>query len=270
MLQLLNFLRKYRVATLFVLLEFIALTFITRSHSYHHAKYLNSANAISGSIHNKTNSISNYFLLKTKNDALVKENELLKNNLEQYKKKENLGGLVTIDTVQFSYISAKVISNSHSKRNNILTLNKGAADGVKPNMGVILSDGIIGITLNVSKHYTTVLSVLNNQAKFNVKLKKSHHYGSLEWNGNYFTELSMVDFPIQANIKVGDSVISGGKSVLFPEGIPVGIVTDLLVENNSYQYIKLKPFIDFSALHEVYIIKNSLAKERTTLENKHE
>ncbi len=151
-----------------------------------------------------------------------------------------------------------------------MTLNKGSADGVKPNMGVVLSDGIIGITLEVSKHYTTVLSVLNNQAKFNVKLKKSHHYGSLEWNGNHFDKLSMVDFPIQANVKVGDSVISGGKSVLFPEGIPIGIVTDLLVENNSYQYIKLEPFIDFSALYEVYIIKNSLAKERTLLENKHE
>ena len=270
MLQLINFLRKYRVAILFVLLEFIAFTFITRSHSYHYAKYLNSANVISGSIYNKMNSLSNYFLLKTKNDALVKENELLKNNLEHYTKQEILGGFVKVDTTQFSYISANVINNSYAKRNNILTLNKGEKDGVKPNMGVILSDGIVGITLDVSKHYTTVLSVLNNQAKFNVKLKKSQHYGSLEWDSNHFDELSMVDFPIQANIKVGDSIISGGKSVLFPEGIPIGIVTDLLVENNSYQHIKLKPFIDFSALYEVYIIKNSLAKERTTLENKNE
>jgi len=82
-----------------------------------------------------------YFLLKTKNEALVKENELLKNTLEHYIKQEALGSFVKIDTTQYSYIAARVIRNSYAKRNNILTLNKGEADGVKPNMGVVLSDG---------------------------------------------------------------------------------------------------------------------------------
>jgi rod shape-determining protein MreC len=270
MLQLINFLRKYRVATLFVFLEFIALVFIIRSHSFHYAKYLNSANIISGGIHQKINDISTYFSLDENNEILLKENVKLKNQLEYFQKRDSLGEIVKRDTAQYEYIPAKVINNSYAKRNNVLTLNKGEEDGVKPNMGVVLSNGIIGIVLNTSKHYATVLSVLNNQARFNVKLTKSHHYGSLEWNGEQFNQLNLVDFPIQANVKVGDSIISGGKSVLFPLGIPIGVVTEVSKGDNAYKEVVLAPFVDYSALYEVYVIENKMAKEQIELESRNE
>jgi len=270
MLQLINFLRKYRVAILFIFLEFVAFVFIIRSHSFHYAKYLNSANAIGGGIHQKTNSISKYFSLDNNNEVLLQENIRLKNQLEYFQRYDSLDGIVKQDTAQYQYIAAKVINNSYAKRNNILTLNKGGEDGIEPNMGVVLSNGIIGIVLNTSKHYATVLSVLNNQAKFNVKLTKSHHYGSLEWNGVQFDRLSLVDFPIQANVKVGDSIISGGKSVLFPLGIPIGVVTEVSVGENTYNEVILAPFVDYSALYEVYVIENKMAKEQIELETRHE
>lgn len=271
MLQLIDFLKTNRNAILFLLLEFIALIFVFRNHSFHYSKYLNSSNYISGSIHNKTHSISEYFNLKSHNKTLAEENVQLKNKLEKYIENSRNSEATPIDsTTKYQHITATVVNNSYSKRSNILTINKGTLDGVFPNMGVVLSNGIVGITLNSNKRYTTVLSVLNDQAKFNVKLKKSHHYGSLEWSGENSREIGLVDFPIQANIKVGDTIISGGKSILFPERIPVGIVSEVEKENNAYKKVIVTPFIDYSSLHTVYIVENFDAEEQINVENQHE
>jgi len=269
MLQLINFLIRNRGTILFLFLEFIAFVFIINTHSFHYSKYLDSANFISGGIYNKTTALSDYFKLKALNKDLIKENLLLKNKLEQFTEKEHTN-LLSKDSVKYSYITAKVIQNNYRNKNNILTINKGELDGIKPNMGVVLSNGLVGITLNTSKHFTTVLSLLNNQASFNVKLSKSHHYGSLVWEDSDFSTINIVDLPIQANIKVGDSIISGGKSILFPEGIPIGVIADFKIKDKSYESIKIKLFIDFSALHQVYVVKNRLSAEQIQLEKGHE
>ncbi len=267
MLQLITFFKKNRIFILFLFLEFIAFIFIVNSHSYHSSKYLNSANHISGSILKKTNAIHNYFRLKEQNKTLAKENELLKNSIETFDDIK-----LSQDTTyrkalsKYEYINVRVISNPYTKRNNILTIDKGTIDSIQPNMGVVLSNGVVGITLKVSKHFTTVLSLLNSQSKINAKMKKSHHYGSLHWKGNDFTKVSLDDLPIQANIQQGDTIISGGKSVFFPEGIPIGVVSDFIIEDKSYSNINIDLFADFSKLHVVYVVKNKLSKEQLELE----
>ncbi len=267
MLQLIKFFTNNKVGLLFVFLEFIAFTFIIRSHSYHHSKYLNSANATSGAILKKSSAIKNYFNLKNQNKALADENELLLNRIEQLTYSTPIQKSKRIDSISnYNYINATVISNPYSKRNNILTIDKGTVDSIKPNMGVVLSNGIVGITLKVSKHYATVLSILNSQSKINAKMKKDHHYGSLHWNGQDFTKVNLDDLPIQANIQIGDTIISGGKSVFFPEGIPIGTITDFTINNKAYGNITINLFADFSELHNVYVIKNILGNEQLKLE----
>ena len=267
MLQLINFFRRNRVVLLFLFLELIALGFIINSHSFHNSKYLNSANYISGSLLKKSNTVRDYFKLKGQNKTLVTENELLKNTIEVLNEsvdnKEYSNNGVSS---KYQYISASVISNPYTKRNNILTLNKGKADSIQPNMGVVLSNGVVGITLKVSNHFTTVLSLLNSQSKINAKMKKSHHYGSLHWKGKDFMTVNLDDLPIQANIQKGDTIISGGKSIFFPEGIPIGIISDFSVANKSYNDIRVSLFTDFSALHSVYVVKNKLSTEQLKLE----
>jgi len=268
MLQLINFIKRNNVVIVFIILESIAFSAIIRSHSFHYTKYINSANAVTGTIHKQSNAITSYFNLKSQNKSLRIENELLKNTIE--KQFKNHINTQIIDSAKYQYISARVLDNPYSKRDNILTLDKGSKDGIEPGMGVVQSNGIIGITLNTSKHFTTVLSILNTQAKFNAKLSKSHHYGSLIWNAESFTTLRMIDLPIQANIKVGDSIISGGKSVIFPEGIPIGRVSDFTIKNKSYSEIIIAPYIDYSALYDVYVVKNTKAAEQLALENKND
>lgn len=267
MLQLIKFFKDNRVFLLFVLLEFVALVFIINSHSYHNSKYVHSANYISGSILKKSNTISNYFKLKKQNKTLAEENEFLKNNLEKLNKTPIVKDVEIVEpTSKYHYINATVISNPYTKRNNILTLDKGSQDSIQPNMGVVLSNGVVGITLKVSKHYTTVLSLLNSQSKINAKMKKSHHYGSLHWKGKDPYKVNLDDLPIQANVQGGDTIISGGKSIFFPEGIPIGVISDFTIDNKSYSDISIDLFADFSALNSVYVVKNKLGEEQLQLE----
>lgn len=266
MWKIYKFFSKNNKGLLFIFLESVALIFIIQTHNFHRGSYINSANAISGSILKRTHKLSNYLSLDKQNKDLVKENENLKNLLS--KQTNEVRNLTTKDTlIKYEYITAQVISNPYTGLNNILTLDKGKKDGVNTDMGVVLPNGIVGITLNVSEHYSTVLSILNVQSKINAKVKKNHHYGSLQWDGDNFQHTKLEDLPIQANIKIGDTIISGGKSIIFPEGIPIGYISDFSLGKKSYESISVKFFSDLSALHRVYIVENNLKDEQQSLEN---
>jgi rod shape-determining protein MreC len=270
MQQIVNFIVKYKYFLFFLLLELIALIFTVQSHSYHKSKFVNSANAITGGIYKRINSFKEYTNLKVYNQQLLDENTYLRNLLAQQPTDSMLRLKKMIDTTkyfqQYSYLSAKVYRNDYHKKYNYLLVNKGSKQGVKPDQGVINGKGIIGITNTISKNYATVLSILNGNSKINVRLLNSYHFGTLEWDGKDYNVLQLVDLPIQATIKMGDTIITGGKSTIFPEGIPVGTILNFKKENNAYQYINVKLFNDMSAIGPVTIITNFDKEEIEALE----
>jgi len=272
MQQIVNFIIKYKYFLFFLLLEFIAVLFTIQSHSYHKSKFVNSANFVTGGIHKRVNVFKEFTQLKVYNEQLLEENTLLKNILSQKLNDSSINSTEVIDTVKYfqkySYLLAKVIHNQYHNKYNYLTIDKGSRHGVKPDQGVINSKGIIGITNSVSNNYATVLSILNENSKINVRLLNSYYFGSLAWDGDHYNTLQLIDLPIQANIKNGDTIITGGKSTIFPEGIPVGTVLDFSKENNSYQHINIKLFNDMSAIGPVTIINNFDKAEINTLENR--
>ncbi len=272
MQQIISFLYKNKYPLLFLLLELTAIFFTIQSHSYHQSKFVNSANAITGGIYNRINNFKELVLLKEDNKRLSEENAHLKNLLELRKKQLVIRDSSLIDTVNFyqkyNYTSAKVINNNFRKNNNYLTINKGKAEGIQTDLGVINTKGIIGITKSVANHYATVLSILNVNSRINVKLLKSDHFGSLSWDNKDYNTVQLLDLPIQANIKVGDTVITGGKSTIFPEGIPVGTIKSFETKNNIYDYINIALFNDMSSVGFVEIITNFQKEEIKNLEEK--
>ncbi|NDK18464.1 MAG: rod shape-determining protein MreC, partial [Zetaproteobacteria bacterium] len=127
--------------------------------------------------------------------------------------------------------------------------------------------GIIGVVNNTSKKYATVISILNQKSKINVKLKKTDYFGSLVWDGQHYNILQLIDLPRQALIHVGDTVVTGGQSTIFPLGIPVGRIQYIKTNNNYYTKIDIKLFNDMSAIGHVYLIINKDSNEIKTLEN---
>ena len=272
MQQIIYFIRKFRYLLLFLLLETVAIIITIHDNSYHTSKFVNSANFITGGIYNKINAVNEIFLLKIENKLLIEENVLLKNLLNKKEIKYSLESYKVIDSTlyfqKYEYGDAKIINNNFSKRNNNLTINKGVNHGLIADMGVINGRGIIGVIKNVSSNYATVLSILNSNSKINVRFKNSTHYGTMVWDGKNYYNTQIVDVPRQAIIKEGDTIITGGKSAIFPEGIPIGIIKNFKIKNNQYGDINIVLFNDMSALSHVQIIKNLEKSEQLNLEQK--
>ncbi|WP_299527672.1 rod shape-determining protein MreC, partial [uncultured Lutibacter sp.] len=191
MQQIIYFIIKFRYFLLFLILEILALAFTIQYHSYHASKFVNSANFITGGFYTKINSVNEFFFLKTENELLIEENVRLKNLLDKKEIDYIPDSYIIIDSVKYfqkyEYSAAKVINNNFTKRNNTLTINKGEKQGFAPDLGVINSNGIIGVIKNVSSNYSTVLSILNSSSKINVRLKNSNHFGTLIWDGKSHT-----------------------------------------------------------------------------------
>ena len=269
MQQLLYYLKKIRFFLLFLFLEIIALILTVQYHSYQQSKFLSSANAITGSIYNKTNSIHEFFNLIPENKRLIEENIKLKNLFEKSAIKIVSKDSIVNDSIynqRYLFTYAKVINNNYSKRNNFITIDKGKKQGIISDLGVINSKGIIGVISNVSDNFATILSILNSNSKINVRLKNSAHFGTLVWNGKNYETVQLIDLPRQAQVKVGDTIITGGKSVLFPEGVLVGTIKDFLFKNNQFETINVKLFNDMSSLDYVQVIKNLKRDEQINLE----
>jgi len=272
MQQIINFLIKNKSFLLFLLLFCLSLFFTIQSHSYHRSKFINSANFLTGGIYESVNNINQYFNLIEENQKLLEENNRLKSILfnEKNELKENFSLDSSLNN-QFKLIAAQVYKNSYSATNNYLTINKGKRDSIEEDFGVITSKGIVGIIDNTSNKYARVLSILNSTSRVNAQLKNSDHFGSLRWNGVSPQIVQLIDIPKQAPIKVGDSVITGGLSTIFPKGIPIGSVESFkLDQTENYYNVEVSLFNDMTSIGHVYIIKNRDAAEISKLNNLNE
>lgn len=274
MQQIIYFFQKFKYFLFFIVLEGIALFFIFNNLSFHKSKFINSANSITGGIYNTSSEISEYFNLKKENKLLAEENIKLKNLLAKKELINPEKTFIVIDSIKFyqkyTYSLAKIINNNYAYNFNYLTLDKGKNDNIDKEMAVINTKGIIGITDQTSKKYTRVQSILNKNSRINARLKNTNYFGSLVWNGKDYNTVQLLDFPRQTPIKIGDTIETGGKSTIFPEGILIGKVQEINTKNTTNSNINIKLFNDMRNLGHVYIIKNLDQLEIKKLEANYE
>ena len=204
----------------------------------------------------------------SENQLLVEENAQLRMKIERFENSiEQTMDEISLDS-SYRVIAAKLINNSYSKTKNRLTIDKGVNDKIDLDMGVITSDGIVGIIDNVSRNYATVQSILNTNSQINAKLKKSNHFGSLVWNASDPNVVQLIDVPILAAVEVGDTVVTGGRSTIFPEGIPIGTINEVQWDKDANFYdLDIALFNDMTSLGHVYVIVNLNSEEIKQLES---
>ena len=255
MRQIIDFFVRNKNFILFLSLFSFSLILIFSNSRYHNSLVLNSTNSLTGRIFETTNFISSYLNLKNENKSLNEENTELKKLIYNYSKS-------TIDGVKYEVFNSKVIKNSYSRNNNYLTINIGNIDSISEDMGVVSNKGIIGITDRVSKNYSRVISVLNTKLNLNAKLKKSNHFGILNWNGLNYSTVQLIDLPKQTKINIGDTIITGGNSFIFPEGVLIGNVSSFkLDDTQNYIEAEISLFNDMTNIKNVYIIRNNDLEE---------
>jgi len=276
MKNLINFLIHHSGLLLFIILEIISFIMMINSQEYQKSIFLSSSNAVVATLYNWTNSVGEFFKLRNTNNQLSSENTELKNQIiELQNKLKVLEPSITslnfklLPENEYRFISAKVINNSTDKFQNYLTLNKGSKDGIKPDMGVVSSEGVVGIIKSVSPHFSVVIPILNPKIQISCKFKRTDYTGSLVWNGEDYRYANLVDIARHVDIRLGDTIVTSGFTRTFPEGIPVGIVEDYNIkESDAYYNIKVKLAVNFRTLTYVNVINYLNYQEQKQLEEK--
>ena len=172
-----------------------------------------------------------------------------------------------LDKINFNVTSASVIKNSYSFSNNFVTINVGEKDSIEIDNGVISSIGVVGIIDKISPNYSRFISILNTNFLLNAKFKKSNYFGVLSWNGININKVQLKDVPKQANVLIGDTIVTGGNSLIFPKGILIGYVDSFKLDN-SENYLELEIILatDMTNIENLYVLNNNNIKEINSLD----
>ena len=277
MRNLINFLIRYSVLMLFLALESVSFILVVNNRDYQKSVFLSSSNYVVAGLYQWSNSVVEFFKLKSANENLSEENTrlkneviLLRNQLATFKPEKNDSLKFKIPPeIEFSYISAKVINNSTNRLQNYLTLNKGRRDGIRVDMGVISDEGVVGIVKTVSDKFSVVIPILNEKLRISCKFKKNNYSGPLEWTGEDYRFAKLDDIARHVEFALGDTLVTSGYASNLPEGIPVGTIDNFKIkESDPYYNIKVKLAVDFRTLSYVKVINYKNDNEQKVVEEK--
>jgi len=271
MRSLFRFLLRNYFVMMFLALEAISFSLMVSFNNYQRVTFFNSTNDVVGTVYQRFSNLDDYFSLNRTNARLAAENAALRKQLQlriQLQEKYPVNRPDTVDAPAYYFTSAKVISNSVNKQFNYISLNKGSRHGIKPDMGIISPDGVVGVITNVSANYSTGLSLLNKRMGIPAKIAKNNNPGNLVWDGEHDNTADLKDIPFHITVNVGDTVVTSGYSNIFPEGIMIGTIEKWDQEGGTNFYnIKVKLSTNFRTLKYVEVVRNTKQAELKKLES---
>ena len=276
MRNLLEFLAKYNHWFVFLLLEVVSAVLLFRYNTYQGSVWVSTANAVVGKVYEWNSAVESFFSLTRVNEELSVRNFYLERQVSQLGR---LYGELTRDTTsvernglkllsQYKLIQAKVIDNTLDNPYNLMTIDRGRLDGVKPDMGVACGNGIVGIVFLVSDHYSVVMPVLNGKSRISCTIRNRGYVGYLQWYGGDPSVAYVEDIPRHARFRKGDWVVTSGYSSIFPAGVLVGKIVQVYNSRDGLSYrLKVQLTTNFGDLRDVYVISDNTVAERVRLLN---
>ena len=274
MRNLLDFLARHNHWFLFVLLEVVSFVLLFKYNSYQGSVWFSSANAVAGKVYDASSAVDQYFSLVDVNRKLTERNVYLERELARltdtatvaakdstYMQRMQAGVLR-----KYKSVPARVVSNSLDKLNNVITIDKGTADGVGKDMGVACGLGVVGIVYLTAEHYSVVIPVLNSKSNISCSIRGRGYFGYLHWYGDRPDEAYLDDVPRHARFRIGDIVVTSGYSSVFPPGMLVGKIMRVYNSANGMSYrLRVKLSTDFGNLRDVCVINDSEMMEQMKL-----
>ena len=261
------------------MLEVTSFVLLFRFNHYQQSVYFTSANGIAGKVYEISGGISSYFHLKSVNEDLLDRNMWLEQRvafLEKTLQEKGLDSmrlysLERLSPEKYDIFKANVVKNSLTRADNYITLDRGTADSIRPEMGVVDANGVVGIVYKTSPHYSLVIPLLNSKSSISCKIVGSDYFGYLKWEGGDSRFAYLKDLPRHAEFNLGDTVVTSGYSTVFPEGVLVGTVDDMSDSHDGLSYLlKIKLATDFGKVSNVRVISRSGREEQKALEAKKE
>jgi rod shape-determining protein MreC len=157
----------------------------------------------------------------------------------------------------FSTVAAQVIGTAGTDQSKILYIDKGSKDGLKPDMAVITPDGIVGKLKDVFGHTSQVLVISDQTSGAGVLLASTRLRGVLR--GNPLGQPQIINLLPDERVKPGEKVITSGGDQIFPRGLPVGVVDQIVPDTSNPPYIDIliKPAANLGHLEELLVITES-------------
>lgn len=254
---------RYSHCFLFVLLEVVCCVLLFRFNNYQGSVYFSSANRVCGTLYDISGDITGYFHLKAVNDTLTDRNLDLEHEVATLRATlaELTADSILTDSMSraaladYRRIKAHVVNNTLDRADNFITIDRGSADGIRPEMGVVSGKGIVGIVGKTASRHSLVISLLNSQSNISCKIKNSGYFGYLRWDGHDVRYTYLRDMPRHAECHKGDTIVTSGYSSIFPEGLFVGVVEDIADSNDGLSYLlKVRLATDFGRLRDVRVI----------------
>lgn len=263
--NLIEFLKKYNYWLFFIVLEIISLVLMFRYNSYQGSVWFTQANEFSAKVNGVYQDIDAFINLSNVNQRLTARNTELE--LETARLREKLREATrdtsrteqwVLDSLkQYHLYPAKVVSASIVKNDNYLVIDKGTADGIKPEMGVVGGGGVVGIVCMVNVHHSLVLPVINLKSSISCRIRRTSYYGFLKWYGGSTYYANLVDVPQYAKPKVGDIIETSGFSGVFPPGIFVGKISKVVNSGDgNTMRLDVNLGTDFANIRDVNVIEN--------------
>ena len=267
MYNLIRFIQKHHFVILFLVIEVLCIVMLTYSQSFHRQKRINTTNDIVGKVYEMGTGIGDYFRLGKINWQLAEENAMLRRQLEVVADTvEGFREVVNADTI-YDFIPARVVNNTVNRPNNYIMIDKGRADGIEKDMGVVSSDGIVGIVADVSQHYASVMSLLHGYINISVRLRNNdNQLATLRWETTNY-RYGMIDgIPTHLKPQPGDTVVTSSYSYIFPEDLMAGTIVELVPSpSGTLNKAKIRFSTDFSSLKYVYVIHHTNKAELDAL-----
>lgn len=271
MRNLLEFLAKYNHWFVFLILEVVSMVLLFQYNSYQGSAWFSSANAVTGKLYEWDANVETFFSLTKVNQELTQRNAYLEQEVQ--KLSDSLVSVTKDSSIyhrdqfallrNYRLIPAKVVANSVDKPGNLMTIDKGSADGIHKDMGVISGTGVVGIVYLVAEHYAIVIPVLNTKLNISCMIQNRGYFGYLRWKGGVSDLAYLEEVPRHAHFKLGDYVVTSGYSAVFPPGVRVGRILHVFNSADGLSYrVQLRLSTDFARLRDVCVIDDAAMKER--------
>lgn len=271
MRNLLEFLAKYNHWFVFLILEVVSMVLLFQYNSYQGSAWFSSANAVTGKLYEWDANVETFFSLTKVNQELTQRNAYLEQEVQ--KLSDSLVSVTKDSSIyhrdqfallrNYRLIPAKVVANSIDKPGNLMTIDKGSADGIHKDMGVISGTGVVGIVYLVAEHYAIVIPVLNTKSNISCMIQNRGYFGYLRWKGGVSDLAYLEEVPRHAHFKLGDYVVTSGYSAVFPPGVRVGRILHVFNSADGLSYrVQLRLSTDFARLRDVCVIDDNAMKER--------
>ena len=274
MRNLLEFLAKYNHWFVFLILEVVSMVLLFQYNSYQGSAWFSSANAVTGKLYEWDANVETFFSLTKVNQELTQRNAYLEQEVQ--KLSDSLVCVTKDSSIyhrdqfallrNYRLIPAKVVANSIDKPGNLMTIDKGSADGIHKDMGVISGTGVVGIVYLVAEHYAIVIPVLNTKSNISCMIQNRGYFGYLRWKGGVSDLAYLEEVPRHAHFKLGDYVVTSGYSAVFPPGVRVGRILHVFNSADGLSYrVQLRLSTDFARLRDVCVIDDAAMKERVEI-----